>query len=49
MSEADHGWLLERIAMAGDDGIVLALEAATPVALARVDGIQIRPVRVLNL
>ena len=39
----------ERIATAGDDGIVLALEAATPVALARVDGIQIRPVRVLNL
>ena len=39
----------ERIATAGDDGIVLALEAATPVALVRVDGIQIRPVRVLNL
>jgi len=39
----------ERIASAGDDGIVLALEATTPVALVRVDGIQIRPVRVLNL
>ena len=39
----------ERIATAGDDGIVLALDASTPVALARVDGIQIRPVRVLNL
>lgn len=39
----------ERIATAGDDGIVLALEATTPVALVRVDGIQIRPVRVLNL
>jgi len=39
----------ERIAAAGDDGIVLALEATTPVALVRVDGIQIRPVRVLNL
>lgn len=39
----------ERIATAGDDGIVLALEAETPVALVRVDGIQVRPVRVLNL
>ena len=39
----------ERIASAGDDGIVLALDATTPVALVRVDGIQIRPVRVLNL
>ena len=39
----------ERIASAGDDGIVLVLEATTPVALVRVDGIQIRPVRVLNL
>ncbi len=39
----------ERIATAGDDGIVLALEATKPVALVRVDGIQIRPVRVLNL
>ncbi|MFQ5973513.1 MAG: tRNA pseudouridine(55) synthase TruB [Alphaproteobacteria bacterium] len=33
----------------GDEGIVLAKQAATPVALARVDGIQIRPVRVLNV
>lgn len=39
----------ERIASAGDDGIVLVLEATTPVALVRIDGIQIRPVRVLNL
>jgi tRNA pseudouridine55 synthase len=39
----------ERIASAGVDGIVLVLEATTPVALVRVDGIQIRPVRVLNL
>ncbi len=39
----------ERLAAVGDDGIVLAVEATTPVALARVDGIQIRPVRVLNL
>ena len=39
----------ERIATVGDDSIVLALDAAKPVALARVDGIQIRPVRVLNL
>lgn len=39
----------ERIASAGDDGIVLVLEATTPVALVRVDGIQIRPIRVLNL
>ena len=39
----------EQIEAVGDDGIVLAVEAATPVALARVDGIQIRPVRVLNL
>ncbi len=39
----------ERIATAGDNGIVLALDADIPVALARVDGIQIRPVRVLNL
>ena len=39
----------ERIASAGDDGIVLVLESTTPVALVRIDGIQIRPVRVLNL
>jgi tRNA pseudouridine55 synthase len=39
----------EKMEAVGDDGIVLAVEAATPVALARVDGIQIRPVRVLNL
>ncbi len=39
----------EQIEAVGDAGIVLAVEAATPVALARVDGIQIRPVRVLNL
>ncbi len=39
----------EQIEAVGDEGIVLAVEAATPVALARVDGIQIRPVRVLNL
>ena len=37
------------LAAVGDDGIVLAVEATVPVALARVDGIQIRPVRVLNL
>jgi len=39
----------EQLEAVGDEGIVLAVEAATPVALARVDGIQIRPVRVLNL
>lgn len=39
----------EKIEAVGDEGIVLAVEAGTPVALARVDGIQIRPVRVLNL
>jgi tRNA pseudouridine55 synthase len=39
----------ERLAAIGDDGIVLAVEATTPVALARIDGTQIRPVRVLNL
>jgi len=39
----------EQIEAVGDEGIVLAVEAETPVALARVDGIQIRPVRVLNL
>ncbi|NKB49206.1 MAG: tRNA pseudouridine(55) synthase TruB [Alphaproteobacteria bacterium] len=39
----------EQIEAVGDEGIVLAVEATTPVALARVDGIQIRPVRVLNL
>ncbi len=33
----------------GDDHIVLALSGMNPVALARVDGIQIRPVRVLNV
>ncbi len=33
----------------GDDGIVLVTAAAIPVALTRVDGIQLRPVRVLNL
>lgn len=39
----------ERIATVGDEGIVLAFEAERPVALVRVDGIQVRPVRVLNL
>ena len=39
----------EQIEAVGNDGIVLAVEATVPVALARVDGIQIRPVRVLNL
>jgi tRNA pseudouridine55 synthase len=39
----------KQIEAVGDEGIVLAVEATTPVALARVDGIQIRPVRVLNL
>jgi tRNA pseudouridine55 synthase len=39
----------ERLAAVGNDGIVLAVEATIPVALARVDGIQIRAVRVLNL
>ena len=39
----------KQIEAVGDEGIVLAVEAATPVALARVDGIQIRPIRVLNL
>jgi tRNA pseudouridine55 synthase len=39
----------KQIEAVGDEGIVLAVESATPVALARVDGIQIRPVRVLNL
>ena len=39
----------ERLAAVGNDGIVLAVEATKPVALARVDGIQIRPVRILNL
>ena len=33
----------------GDGGVVIAIESKTPVALVRVDGIQIRPVRVLNL
>ncbi len=33
----------------GNDGIVLVMAAATPVALARFDGTQLRPVRVLNL
>lgn len=32
----------------GDDHVVLALSGIGPVALARIDGIQIRPVRVLN-
>ena len=39
----------ERIAAIGKDGIVLARDASQPIALARVDGMQIRPVRVLNL
>ena len=33
----------------GDDHVVLALSGMRPVALARIDGIQIRPVRVLNI
>ncbi len=39
----------ERVQEMGDDAIVLAKEADTPVAFARVDGSCIRPVRVLNL
>ena len=39
----------ERIQEIGDDAIVLAKEADTPVAFARVEGMCIRPVRVLNL
>ncbi len=39
----------ERVQKIGDDAIVLAKEADTPVAFARVDGLRIRPVRVLNL
>ena len=33
----------------GADDIMLAIAASTPVALARVEGVQIKPVRVLNL
>ncbi|AWK86145.1 tRNA pseudouridine(55) synthase TruB [Azospirillum thermophilum] len=33
----------------GEDAIVLALSAGRPVALARVEGAEVRPVRVLNL
>ncbi len=33
----------------GADDVMLAIAASTPVALARVEGIQIKPVRVLNL
>lgn len=39
----------KQIEAAGDQGIVLAVEMTGPVALVRVDGMQIRPVRVLNL
>ena len=39
----------ERVKEIGDDSIVLAKEAGTPVAFARVEGLCIRPVRVLNL
>ena len=38
-----------RIQDMADDDVMLAMAATTPVALARVEGIQIRPVRVLNL
>jgi len=38
-----------RIEAVGDDGVVLAIAGDLPVALVRVDGIQIRPLRVLNL
>ncbi|WP_029010757.1 tRNA pseudouridine(55) synthase TruB [Azospirillum halopraeferens] len=34
---------------AGEDGAILALFAGRPVALARVEGAEVRPVRVLNL
>jgi tRNA pseudouridine55 synthase len=44
-----HGEDRQLIREVGDEGIVLVKQAATPVALARVDGIQIRPVRVLNV
>ena len=33
----------------GGDGTVIALFGGTPVALARVEGAEVRPVRVLNL
>ena len=39
----------KQIEAAGDKGIVLAVETTGPVALVRVDGIKIRPIRVLNL
>ena len=39
----------KQIEAVGDKGIVLAVETSRPVALVRVDGIQIRPIRVLNL
>lgn len=39
----------ERLAAAGDDAIVLAQGSTGPIALVRVDGLQVRPVRVLNL
>ena len=34
---------------AGDDGLVLAMVGTLPVALARLDGVELKPVRVLNL
>jgi len=39
----------KHIEAVGDKGIVLAVETTGPVALVRVDGIKIRPIRVLNL
>jgi len=39
----------KQIEAVGDKGIVLAVETTGPVALVRVDGIKIRPIRVLNL
>jgi tRNA pseudouridine55 synthase len=36
-------------AKVGEDGVILALCGTTPVALARVEGAEVRPVRVLNL
>ncbi len=39
----------QRMQDLGEDDVLLAIAAATPVALARVEGIQIKPVRVLNL
>ncbi|MGQ9366352.1 tRNA pseudouridine(55) synthase TruB [Azospirillum sp. ST 5-10] len=49
LARPDRDRLMAVRGSAGEDGAILALCAGRPVALARVEGAEVRPVRVLNL